>query len=154
MSSLLIKNIHAVDPGSNLDETVDIYIDNGKIALIGNIDRAADRIIDGTNLAAIPGMMDMHVHLRDPGFTHKEDIITGTNAAKAGGFTAVACMPNTKPAADNAETIKYIIKKSEATGVKVYPVGCITKGLSGQELTDFDELKNAGCIAVSDDGRP
>lgn len=153
--TLLIKNVHAVDPSSDLDKIVDIYVEDGIIKKMGKVNCTADRIIDGNSkLVAFPGLFDMHVHLRDPGFTHKEDIITGTNAAKAGGFTGVACMPNTKPVTDNAETVEYILKKATKTGIRVYPVGCITKGMQSKELTDFAELKNAGCIAISDDGRP
>ena len=152
--SILIKNIHAVDPQSGLDKIVDIYAEDRTITEIGSIDKPADKVIDGTNLIALPGLFDMHVHLRDPGLTHKEDIITGTNAAKAGGFTGVACMPNTKPVVDNAETVEYILNKAEKTGIRVYPVGCVTKGMQSRELTDFAMLKEAGCVAVSDDGRP
>lgn len=153
---LLLKNVHAVDSTTGLDEITDILVCDGKISKVcGNIDVNAQRVIDGKGkLVVFPGMVDMHVHLRDPGFTHKEDIITGTNSAKAGGFTAVACMPNTKPAIDNADTVKYILDKAAHTGVKVYPVGCITKSMEGWELCDYDELKKAGVIAVSDDGRP
>lgn len=153
---LLLKNVRAVDSVTGLDGIVDILISEGKIADVGeNINAFAEKVIDGEGkLVVFPGLMDMHVHLRDPGFTHKEDILTGTNSAKAGGFTAVACMPNTKPAVDNAQTVEYILDKAEHTGVKVYPVACITKAMQGDELCDFDELKNAGVIAVSDDGRP
>ena len=152
--SILIKNIHAVDPQSGLDKIVDIYAEDRTITEIGSIDKPADKVIDGTNLIALPGLFDMHIHLRDPGLTHKEDIITGTNAAKAGGFTGVACMPNTKPVVDNAETVEYILNKAEKTGIRVYPVGCVTKGMQSRELTDFAMLREAGCVAVSDDGRP
>ena len=153
---LLLKNVRAVDSSIKLDEITDILIDDGKILKVSKgISEKADRVIDGMGkLVVFPGLVDMHVHLRDPGFTHKEDVITGTNSAKAGGFTAVACMPNTKPAIDNGETVRYILEKAENTGVKVYPVGCITKGMSGGELCDYEELKNAGVIAISDDGRP
>ncbi len=153
---LLLKNVRAVDSSIKLDKITDILIDDGKILKVcENISDKADRVIDGMGrIVVFPGLVDMHVHLRDPGFTHKEDVITGTNSAKAGGFTAVACMPNTKPAIDNADTVSYILDKAKNTGVKVYPVGCITKGMSGGELCDYDELKNAGVIAVSDDGRP
>ena len=148
--------MHAVDSTTGLDEITDILIDDGKIKKVAKeICDDADRVIDGKGrLVVFPGMVDMHVHLRDPGFTHKEDIKTGTDSAKAGGFTAVACMPNTKPAIDNPETVNYILQKSANTGVRVYPVGCITKAMQGWELCDFDELKNCGVIAVSDDGRP
>lgn len=152
--TLLIKNVHAVDPSSGLDKIVDILSENGTIKQIGSLEVQADRTIDATGLVAFPGLFDMHVHFRDPGFTHKEDILTGSDAAKAGGFTGVACMPNTKPVVDNAKTVKYIIDKAKKTGIKVYPIGCVTKGMLSKELTDFDELKKAGCVALSDDGRP
>ena len=152
--SILIKNIRAVDPSMGLDKITDIYAEGSTITEIGTIDKPADKVIDGTGLVAFPGLFDMHVHLRDPGLTHKEDIITGTNAAKAGGFTAIACMPNTKPVIDNAETVEYILSKAKKSGIRVYPVGCVTKGMKSKELTDFGMLKNAGCIAISDDGRP
>lgn len=154
--SLLLKNVRAVDGESGLDEVTDILIDSGKIVdMKKGIPDGGSRVIDcAGKLAAFPGMMDMHVHLRDPGFTHKEDILTGTSAAKAGGFTAVACMPNTRPAADSPETIRYILDKAAATGVKVYPVACITKGMSGRELCDYEQLKQAGAAALSDDGKP
>lgn len=152
---LLIKNVRAVDPQTGLDEITDIYSDDGIIKKIGKTDLSADRVIDGDGrLVAFPGLFDMHVHLRDPGQTHKEDIITGTDAAKAGGFTGIACMPNTKPVIDNADTVKYVLDKAAKTGIKVYPVGCITKGMQSVELADFDELIRAGVKAVSDDGRP
>jgi len=120
----------------------------------GKIDVKADRIIDGTDLVLMPSIFDMHVHFRDPGLTYKEDIITGCNSALAGGVTGVLAMPNTKPPCDNPETIRYIIDKARNTGVEVYPVGCITKGMSSSGLCDYEELKKAGCICISDDGRP
>lgn len=154
--SLLIKNVRAVDSVSCKDEILDILVENGRISkLEKDISFTADTMLDGGGkLVAFTGLFDMHIHLRDPGFTYKEDIITGTNAAKAGGFTAVACMPNTKPTIDSPETIKYILDKSADTGVKVYPVACITKSMTGNELADFTGLRNAGAIAISDDGRP
>ena len=152
---LLIKNIIAVDPQTDLNGLTDIAVENGIITKIGKIDEQCDNVIDGNGkLCAMPGLFDMHVHLRDPGLTYKEDIITGAMAAKAGGFTGVACMPNTKPVIDNAETVKYILKKAEETGIDIYPVGCITKGMKSEELCDYDELIKAGVKAVSDDGRP
>ncbi len=153
MSSLLLKNIRAID--TNMDKICDIFIADGVIQEINeNIICVSDREIDCTGLIAMPSLFDMHVHFRDPGFTYKEDILTGCQAAAAGGFTGVACMPNTKPETDSAETVQYIITKAKGTGVKVYPVACITKGLAGKELCDYKELKTAGAIAVSDDGRP
>lgn len=153
MASVLIKNIHAVD--MDKDITADVMLKDGVIAEIAdNIQQSADTVIDGTGLVLMPSLFDMHVHFRDPGLTHKEDILTGCSAALAGGVTGVLAMPNTKPPCDNPETIRYIIDKAEGTGVDVYPVGCITNGMSGDGLCDFDELKNAGCICISDDGRP
>ncbi|MBO5448323.1 MAG: dihydroorotase [Ruminococcus sp.] len=152
---LLIKNVRACDPQTGLDRVTDIGVENGIITQIGSISVNADRIIDGGGrLCAIPGLFDMHVHFRDPGLTYKEDIITGANAAKAGGFTGVACMPNTRPAVDDPETVRYIFDKGKKMGIDVIPIACITKGMKGEELCDFDELKKAGITAISDDGRP
>ena len=153
MNSILIKNIRAVDTKN--DSITDILIENGKISSISEkIDVQADRIIDGTGLVLMPSLFDMHVHFRDPGLTYKEDIITGCNSALAGGVTGVLAMPNTKPPCDNPETIRYIIDKAQGTGVEVYPVGCITNSMNGDGLCDYEALKNAGCICISDDGKP
>lgn len=150
---ILIQNVRAVD--AQLDRKCDILIENGTITRMAEgISEAADRVIDGTGLTAMPGLFDMHVHFRDPGQTHKEDILTGANAALAGGVTGVLAMPNTTPPVDSPETIRYILDKAKDTGVSVYPVACITKGMAGEELTDFAELKQAGAAALSDDGRP
>ncbi|MGN1412541.1 MAG: dihydroorotase [Oscillospiraceae bacterium] len=151
--SILIKSIRAIDIG--LDKVCDIYINDGKILeMSANCTKSADRVIDGTNLVAMPSLFDMHVHFRDPGLTYKEDILTGCQSALAGGFTGVACMPNTKPPIDSVETIDYIISKAKNTGVDVYPVATITKGMEGKKLSDFAVLKKAGAIAISDDGKP
>lgn len=153
MSQILIKNIRAVD--TETDMTTDVLISGSKIAKLGeNISAEADQVIDGTGLVLMPSIFDMHVHFRDPGFTYKEDVLTGCAAALAGGVTGVLAMPNTKPPCDTPETIRYIIEKAEGTGVEVYPVGCITNGMSGNGLCDYDALKAAGCICISDDGRP
>ncbi|MDE7364806.1 MAG: dihydroorotase [Ruminococcus sp.] len=153
MKSILIKNIRAVD--AEKDFVSDILISDGKITSIEkNIAESADIVIDGTNLVLMPSLFDMHVHFRDPGLTHKEDVLTGCSSALAGGVTGVLAMPNTKPPCDNPDTIRYIIDKAKGTGVDVYPVGCITKGMNGSGLCDYDELKKAGCICISDDGRP
>ncbi len=155
MMELLLKNGRVVDPVNAIDGVFDVAISDGKIECVEkNITAPADKIIDCTNLTIIPGLCDMHVHLRDPGQLHKEDIITGCNAAAAGGVTAVACMPNTSPSIDSKETVEYILEKAKNASSKVYPVGAITKSLGGNELTDFSELKASGCVAVSDDGRP
>ncbi len=151
---ILIQNAEAVDIG--LHRKTDIGIENGIITDLrpGVASKGFDRVIDGEGLTAIPGLFDMHVHFRDPGQTHKEDICTGAKAALAGGVTGVLCMPNTIPPADSPEIIRYMREKAADTGVSVYPAGCITKGMQGQELTDFAALKEAGAAALSDDGRP
>lgn len=151
--TILIKNIRAVDAVK--DTVTDVFISDGIIAGVGNITAVnADTVIDGTNLVLMPSLFDMHVHFRDPGFTHKEDILTGCSAALAGGVTGVLAMPNTNPPCDNPETVRYIIEKAQGTGVDVYPVGCITGGMKGNGLNDYEALKKAGCICISDDGRP
>ena len=152
---ILLKNGYIVDSRNHIEGVKDILICDKMISQVAeNIDIPVDEVIDCTGLTVIPGLCDMHVHFRDPGQTHKEDIITGSEAAAAGGVTAVACMPNTNPVCDNPETIRYIIEKAKEAKIKVYPVGSITKGLEGNELCDFVELRKAGAVAVSDDGRP
>lgn len=152
---LLLKNGCVIDETNGFEGVADILVENDKIAKCApNIDENADKIIDCSGKHIIPGICDMHVHFRDPGQTHKEDLISGSEAAAAGGVTAVACMPNTVPVIDSAETVKYVIEKAKSAKVKIYPIGCITKGQKGEELCDFIELKNAGCVAVSDDGKP
>ena len=152
---ILLKNGYIVDSRNRIEGKKDILIKDRLIVKVDdNIDAEVDEIIDCSGLTVSPGLCDMHVHFRDPGQTHKEDIISGSEAAAAGGVTAVACMPNTSPVCDNAETIRYIVEKAKNAKIKVYPVGCITKGLKGEELCDFEELKEAGAVAVSDDGRP
>lgn len=153
MASILIRNVRAVDADS--DRICDVFVDDGCIAQVGdNLGCSADTVIDGTDLVLMPSIFDMHVHLRDPGLEYKEDILTGCAAALAGGVTGVLAMPNTKPPCDNPETIRYIIEKAEGTGVDVYPVGCITNDMSGGGLCDYEALRAAGCICISDDGRP
>ena len=149
--SILLKNVRAVD--DTTDKICDIFIDGGKIAEVGeNLAITADRVVDGGGkLAVMPALFDMHVHFRDPGQTHKETVETGCAAALAGGVSGVACMPNTSPAIDSKETVDYILDKAKDTGVDVYPVGCITKGMQGGELYDWTEL---GVKLISDDGRP
>ncbi|MBR4096961.1 MAG: dihydroorotase [Oscillospiraceae bacterium] len=149
--SILLKNVRAVD--DKTDRICDIFVDGGKIAEVGeNLAVTADRVVDGGGkLAVMPALFDMHVHFRDPGQTHKETVETGCAAALAGGVSGVACMPNTTPAIDRKETVDYILDKAKDTGVDVYPVGCITKGMQGGELYDWTEL---GVKLISDDGRP
>lgn len=151
--SLLIKNARVIDPSQDLDKNADILIENGVISAIGSFD-SADKVIDGTDLIAAPGLVDLHVHLRDPGQTYKEDILSGCRAAAAGGVTSLLAMPNTNPTVDNAETVKYILDKSKDASAKVYVAASITKGLKSKEATDLEALKAAGAVALSDDGRP
>lgn len=135
----------------------DILIDKGKIVEIScnNLCYKAEKIIDAKNLWVMPGFIDVHCHLREPGFEYKEDIASGTRSAAAGGFTSIACMPNTKPTIDNAAMVNFIKMKAAQEGkVKVYPIGAITKGREGKELTEMKELLEAGVIALSDDGDP
>ncbi|MBP3322561.1 MAG: dihydroorotase [Clostridia bacterium] len=157
MKNLLIKNVRIIDPKNNEDFIGDILFENGKVALKAEkIEASAERVIDGKGLVCAPGLVDMHVHLRDPGLTYKEDIITGCNAAAAGGVTSLLCMPNTSPAIDTPETVEYIIKKAKNENAKarVYVAAAATMGLKGSESTDLAALKKAGAIACSDDGRP
>jgi len=153
---LLIKNGHIIDPKTGIDGIYDLLSIDGKIAEISkDIDMTGCDVIDATNKYVIPGLIDAHCHLRDPGFEYKEDIESGTRSAAAGGFTSVACMPNTNPVCDNEAVIKYIINKSKQEGyVNVFPIGAITKGLKGEELAEIGELKFAGAVALSDDGKP
>lgn len=151
MEKILLKNVRAAD--GETDRICDIFIADGVIKEIGTgLDRSADRVVDGKGkIAVLPGLFDMHVHFRDPGQTHKEDVLTGCAAALAGGVTGVVCMPNTNPPIDSLETVEYIVKKAESTGVAVYPAACITKGMKGAELYDWTAL---GVKIISDDGRP
>lgn len=154
---VLIKNGHLVDAKTGRNGIFDIIIENGKIAEIGNdfeVTPSCD-LIDASGMYVVPGLVDAHCHLRDPGFEYKEDIESGTRSAAKGGFTSIACMPNTSPVADNEAVIKYIINKAKQDGVvNVYPIGAITKGQKGEELAEIGELKFAGAVAVSDDGKP
>ncbi len=154
MNELLIKNATVVSPADGINEQLDILVRDGVISQLGK-NLSADCIaIDAEGLYAIPGLVDMHVHLRDPGQTHKEDIITGCNAAAAGGVTSLLAMPNTNPTTDSTETVKYILDKAKNAKANVYVAASITKGLKSLDPTDLDELKSAGAIALSDDGRP
>ena len=151
--SLLIKNAHVVSPAEGINDVLDILVEGGRIARIGK-DLHADEEINAEGLYAIPGLTDMHVHLRDPGQTQKEDIITGCRAAAAGGVTSLLAMPNTAPTVDSPKTVRYILEKAKNTDAKVYVAASITKGLNSAEPTDLEALKNAGAVALSDDGRP
>ena len=148
---LIIKNVRIIDPTVNKDEIGDIYIDGG---VISDEAREDFEVIDGTGLVAAPGLVDMHVHLRDPGQTEKEDIISGCKAAAAGGVTSLLAMPNTAPTVDNEETVRYILDKAKSADARVYVAASITKGLKSRELTDIESLGDAGAVALTDDGRP
>src|SRR5688572_6174377 len=153
----LLKGGRVVDPVNGIDGVHDVLIDGDRIAQVGRdlpVDGAAVvQIPDG--LVVCPGFIDMHVHLREPGQEHKETVATGTAAAVAGGFTAVACMPNTSPVNDDANVTAYILAKAaEAQLARVYPIGAVSRGSKGELLADIAELKQAGCVAITDDGHP
>ena len=153
---ILLENARVVDYKNKIDGKMDILIENEKISKVAEkIQEDVEKILDCTNYIIIPGMIDMHCHLREPGFEHKETIETGSRSAVAGGFTTICPMPNTNPVPDNKETIKNIIQKAEQVNLcKVLPFSSITKGEKGEELVDFKEMKEAGAIAFSDDGIP
>ena len=157
--SLLIKNARIIDKTEHLDQICDLFCSDGIIKCIGdNLDFLKDdknaQIIDGKSLVLAAGFFDMHVHLRDPGQTQKEDLISGTNAAAAGGVTSLLAMPNTVPSVDCPEVVTDILTRSKNLPCNVYVCGAISKELKGEELTDIDELKKSGITALSDDGRP
>lgn len=155
--NLLIKGGRVIDPSQGIDDTLDVVVENGLVKEIGKglAAPAGAETIDASGKYVVPGLIDMHVHLRDPGLEYKEDIISGTRAAVAGGFTSVCCMPNTKPAIDNKAIASYIINKAKTDGFcNVFPVGTITQGMAGDRLAEMGELKESGCVAVSDDGKP
>jgi dihydroorotase len=154
MSALWITNARVIDPASKRDAIGDLFINNGKIAASPSAtDKKRAKKIDAKGLIACPGLVDIHVHFREPGQMHKETIETGSHAAAAGGFTSVVCMPNTAPVADSAGTIQ-LIKDSiaRASCIRVYPTGCITVGMKGQTLAPIGSLKRAGVVAITDDG--
>ena len=152
--SLLIKNARVVSPADGINDVLDILVQDGKIAQIGKNLPPQDDEIDAYGLYAIPGLTDMHVHLRDPGQTQKEDIITGCRAAAAGGVTSLLAMPNTVPTTDSPETVRYILEKAKNADAKVYVAASITKGLKSREPSDLEALSKAGAVGLSDDGRP
>ncbi|APG26893.1 dihydroorotase [Syntrophotalea acetylenivorans] len=153
---ILIKGGRLIDPANSIDDQLDVLIENGCVAAVGtNLDSDNAQVLDATNRLVVPGLIDVHVHLREPGYEYKEDIQSGTRAAVAGGFTSVACMPNTDPVNDNKTVTSYICQKAAEVGLAtVFPVGAITKGLKGESLSEMGQLREAGCVAVTDDGRP
>lgn len=152
----ILKGARIIDPYSDIDEILDLLIVEDKIAAVEkNIDISEVEIIDLAGKIVTPGLIDMHVHLREPGYEYKEDIESGTRSAAAGGFTAVACMPNTNPPIDNAALIEYIKSRASKIGmVKVFPIGCVSKGMQGKEITEMGDMAKAGAVAFSDDGKP
>jgi dihydroorotase len=154
----LLTGGRVVDPRGGRDGAFDVLIEGDRIARVGrDLPAGSDveRVEVPSGFVICPGLIDMHVHLREPGQEHKETIATGTAAAVAGGFTAVACMPNTSPVIDNAGVVEYVLKKAaEANLARVYPIGAVSRGQQGEQLADIAELKQAGCVALTDDGRP
>lgn len=156
MKKLLIKGGRVIDPSRNLDQEADLLITGAIIEAVGQGLKppAGTETIDATGLVVAPGLIDMHVHLRDPGYEYKEDIYSGARAAAAGGFTAVAAMANTKPVADDRSVIGYVRERAVHAAVRIYPCGALTKGLEGQELAELGRMQIGGAVAFSDDGRP
>jgi dihydroorotase len=156
MAGLLLKGGRVVDPVNGIDGTRDVLIDAGVIAQIGiDLPAGSAQVVDVSGLLVTPGLVDMHVHLREPGQEHKETIATGAASAVAGGFTAVACMPNTDPVNDQASVTQFMLKRAAEAGLaRVYPIGAVTIGSKGEALAEIADLKAAGCVAVSDDGKP
>jgi len=163
--NLLIKGGRVIDPSQGLDAKMDILVENGKISKIGKVlpdggaktsrKAPALQVLDAHNLVVLPGLVDMHTHLREPGYEYKETIETGSEAALAGGFTSIACMPNTDPINDNRSVTEFIIRQAVKCGlVNVYPVAAVSKGSEGKGLTEFGDLVEAGAVAFSDDGKP
>lgn len=154
--AILIKNGRVIDPVNDIDDTLTVAVQDGRIVSVGPNSPdgfSADTTIDAEGLWVTPGLVDLHVHLREPGREDKETIETGTQAAAAGGFTAIACMPNTNPVLDEESKIRYVIQRGERCSCRIYPVGSITKNLEGNVLSPFGEMVKAGAKAVSDDGK-
>ena len=160
VQAILLKNGRVIDPVNKLDKKASLLVEKGKIKAIFTARQKAAVLpkklssIDLQGKWIVPGLIDMHVHLREPGEEHKETIETGTRAAASGGFTAVACMPNTNPVNDSQSVTRLIMEKAENASARVYPVGAISKGSHGKTLAEFGEMQNAGAVAVTDDGRP
>jgi len=153
---MLIKNGRVIDPASGVDCVADVLIEDGRIAAVApDLSSPNAEVLDATGLIVAPGFIDMHVHLREPGFEHAENIESGSRAAAAGGFTSICCMPNTKPVNDSATVTSYIVERARRKAVvNVFPIGAITKGSAGEELAAIGAMKGAGAVAISDDGLP
>lgn len=153
---ILIKNGRLIDPMSMTDDKLDILIEDEKVVKIGKSiqENQNTKVIDASGCIVSPGLVDIHSHFRDPGFTYKEDIISGSEAAAMGGYTTVVCMANTKPVIDNVEDLEYVLQKAENAKIEVLQTAAITKGLGGQELVDMVKLRDAGAVGFTDDGKP
>jgi len=156
---LLLKGGRIIDPSQNLDTTADILIENGKVSKVGKVsseklDSNQGKVFDATGLVVTPGLIDMHVHLREPGFEYKETIETGALAAAAGGFTTIVGMPNTKPAVDNRAVVEYVLGKGKSAALNVLTTGAATKANEGKEMAELGEMVEAGAVAISDDAFP
>ncbi|MDP9348558.1 MAG: amidohydrolase family protein, partial [Gemmatimonadota bacterium] len=157
MRPTLIRGGRVIDPSQGLDATLDLLLHGGAVAEIGEDLEGPEEaeVVDAAGLVVCPGLIDVHVHLREPGFEHKETIATGARAAAAGGFTAVVAMPNTDPPIDNPASVGFVLAEGLRAGAaRVYPSGAITVGQNGEQLTEFGELVGAGAVTVTDDGRP
>ncbi|MBE5902112.1 MAG: dihydroorotase [Lachnospiraceae bacterium] len=151
---ILIRNGRVLDPSCGRDEVTDLWIADGVISQVGKVEaKTPEKVIDAEGCYVMPGLIDLHVHLRDPGLTYKETVESGCAAAINGGFTTIFAMPNTKPVADNPDVISYVQDKGKQCGITVYQVGSITKGMQGKELSDMEGMINAGCVAFSEDGK-
>jgi dihydroorotase len=155
--NLIIINGRVINPADDIDDKLDMLVADGRIAKVakpGTIAQNGAQVIDASGMLVVPGLIDMHVHLREPGYEYKETIASGAAAAKAGGFTSVCCMPNTNPVNDNRSVTELILSRAGNAAARVYPIGAITKGSKGEELSEMGELHDAGCRAISDDGKP
>lgn len=155
MATILIKDGHVIDPANKIDKATNVYIENNRIKSVGKTPARADTVINARGLVVTPGLIDMHVHLREPGQEGEETIASGSDAAVHGGFTSVAAMPNTDPAVDNEASAEFVYLQAKRTGLaNVFPIGAITKGRKGKELAEIGQLVRGGAVAFSDDGAP
>lgn len=151
---ICIQNGRIINPATQTDQVNDLWIEDGRVQFIGKKSEQADEVIDATGKWVVPGLIDLHVHFRTPGFEYKEDMISGTRAAAKGGFTTVCCMPNTNPVIDNECVVEYIYAMANrANGVHVLPIGAVTKGQQGEQLSDIGKMKEHGICAISEDGK-
>ena len=153
--TILIKGGRVIDPATKTDKEMDVFISKGKIQKVADkIETQADKVVDARGCYVMPGLIDLHVHLRDPGLTHKETIETGAKAAARGGFTTIVAMPNTKPVMDDGLRVRYVHNKAKTEApIHVLQSGAITKGQKGEELSDIEGMVKAGCPAISEDGK-